>query len=70
MKGNENCFELAEIELLSYRITEGKILEMYERNPWENDVGSSQREVRVSEGSSYRESTDLAQFGSCDQLVT
>ena len=30
---------------------------MYDRNPGEIDFGSSQREVRVSEGSSYREST-------------
>ena len=30
---------------------------MYERNPGEMDFGSSKHEVRVSEGSSYREST-------------
>ena len=30
---------------------------MYHGNPGEIDFGSSQREVRVSEGSSYREST-------------
>ena len=30
---------------------------MYEGNPGEIDIGSSKREVRVSEGSSYREST-------------
>ena len=30
---------------------------MYDGNPGEIDVGSSEREVRVSEGSSYREST-------------
>ena len=30
---------------------------MYERNPREIDVGSSKREVRVSEGSSYRDLT-------------
>ena len=30
---------------------------MYERNPREIDFGSSEREVRVSEGSSYRDST-------------
>ena len=30
---------------------------MYDGNPGEVDFGSSQREVRVSEGSSYREST-------------
>ena len=30
---------------------------MYDENPGEIDFGSSQREVRVSEGSSYREST-------------
>ena len=30
---------------------------MYDRNPGEIDFGLSQREVRVSEGSSYREST-------------
>ena len=30
---------------------------MYEGNPREIDFGSSLREVRVSEGSSYREST-------------
>ena len=30
---------------------------MYDGNPREIDVGSSQREVRVSEGSNYREST-------------
>ena len=30
---------------------------MYERNPGEIDFGSSKHEVRVSESSSYREST-------------
>ena len=30
---------------------------MYDGNPGEIDFGSSYREVRVSEGSSYREST-------------
>ena len=30
---------------------------MYDGNPGEIDFGSSLREVRVSEGSSYREST-------------
>ena len=30
---------------------------MYDGNPGEIDFGSSSREVRVSEGSSYREST-------------
>ena len=30
---------------------------MYDVNPGEIDFGSSYREVRVSEGSSYREST-------------
>ena len=30
---------------------------MYDGNPGEIDFGSSQREVRVTEGSSYREST-------------
>ena len=30
---------------------------MYDENPGEIDFGSSQREVRVSEDSSYREST-------------
>ena len=33
---------------------------MYDENPGEIDFGSSQREVRVSEGSSYRESTVLS----------
>ena len=32
---------------------------MFDGNPGEIDFGSSQREVRVSEGSSYRESTVL-----------
>ena len=32
---------------------------MYDGNPGEIDFGSSWREVRVSEGSSYRESTVL-----------
>ena len=32
---------------------------MYDENPGEIDFGSSYREVRVSEGSSYRESTVL-----------
>ena len=32
---------------------------MYDGNPGETDFGSSQREVRVSEGLSYRESTVL-----------
>ena len=35
---------------------------MYDGNPGEIDFGSSQREVRVSEGSSYRESTVLLQI--------
>ena len=35
---------------------------MYDGNPGEIDFGSSQREVRVSEGSSYRESTVLISF--------
>ena len=39
------------------RVTEGKIAVMYDGNPGEIDFGSSLREVRVSEGSSYREST-------------
>ena len=30
---------------------------MYEGNPGQIDFGSSEREVRVSEGSSYRKST-------------
>ena len=30
---------------------------MYDGNPGEIDFGSSQREVRISEGLSYREST-------------
>ena len=30
---------------------------MYEGNPWEIDFGSTKRRVRVSEGSSCREST-------------
>ena len=30
---------------------------MYDGNPGEIDFGSSSREVRVNEGSSYREST-------------
>ena len=29
---------------------------MYERNPWEIDVGSGKREVPVSESLSYQES--------------
>ena len=33
---------------------------MYDRNPGEIDFGSSWREVRVNEGSSYRESTVFA----------
>ena len=32
---------------------------MYDENPGEIDFGSSKREVRVSEGSTYRESTVL-----------
>ena len=47
---------------------------MYNRNPEEIDFGSSWREVRVSEGSSYRESTvyergvkraSFSQLGDC-----
>ena len=34
---------------------------MYEGNPWKIGFGPSEREVRVSEGSSYRESTVLIQ---------
>ena len=37
---------------------------MYDGNPGEIDVGSSYREVRVSKGSSYRESTVV--FGKFD----
>ena len=36
---------------------------MYDGNPEEIDFGSSSRETRVSEGSSYRESTALSQEG-------
>ena len=35
---------------------------MYEGNPGEVNFGSSYCEVRVSEGSSYRESTEIAFF--------
>ena len=35
---------------------------MYDGYPGEIDFGSTQREVRVSEGSSYRESTANAKF--------
>ena len=35
---------------------------MYDGNPVEIDFGSSQREVRVSEDSSYRESTEFIIF--------
>ena len=52
LRGNKNCFELAGGS--SYR---GKITVIYDGNPGEIDFGSSSREVRVSEGSSYREST-------------
>ena len=37
---------------------------MFERNPREIDVGSSYREVRVSEGSSYRDSTVVDSYES------
>ena len=43
---------------------------MYERNPWEINVGSSEREVRVSEGSSYRESSVIANWFLCLMLQT
>ena len=33
------------------------IVNVHDGNPGEIDFGSSKREVRVSEGSSYREST-------------
>ena len=36
---------------------------MYDGNPGEIDFGSSWREVRVSEGSSYRESTVYVRRG-------
>ena len=41
------------------RVTEGKIIVNvhYEGNPGEIDFGASLRKVRVSEGSSYQEST-------------
>ena len=35
---------------------------MYDGNPGEIDFGLSYREVRVSEGSSYRESTVIINF--------
>ena len=35
---------------------------MYDGNPGEIDFGSSYREVRVSEGSSYRESTVVRKY--------
>ena len=38
---------------------------MYDGNSGEIDFGSSQREARVSEGSSYRESTVFHQFLDC-----
>ena len=45
---------------------------MYDRNPGEIDFGSSQREVRVSEGSSYRESTVFTKLliRTCDNKST
>ena len=52
LRGNENWFELAGV-----RVTEGKITVNVCGNPGEIDFGSSWREVRVGEGSSYREST-------------
>ena len=42
---------------------------MYDENPGEIDFGSSQREVRVSEGSSYREETIYISFSE-DNLQT
>ena len=36
---------------------------MYDRNPGEIDFGSSQRKIRVSEGSSYRELTVHKEMG-------
>ena len=43
---------------------------MYEGNQREIDFGSSKREVRVSEGSSYRESTVFLYIMSmCDQNI-
>ena len=42
----------------------------YDGNPGEIDFGLSEREVRVSEGSSYRESTVLALFFEPLQQVT
>ena len=44
-------------ELSRVRVTVGKTALTYDGNPGEIDFGSSEREVRVSEGSSYREST-------------
>ena len=44
---------------------------MYDGNPGEIDVGSSSREVRVSEGSSYRESTvTFLQSAYIDHFIT
>ena len=41
---------------------------MYDGNPEEIDFGSSEREVRLSEGSSYRESTVFSFY--LDELIT
>ena len=43
---------------------------MYDGNPGEIDFGSSWREVRVSEGSSYRESTVLSSDASTKTCTT
>ena len=58
LKGSKNYFELAGGSSYGgFELPRVKLPSMYERNPGEIDFGSSKHEVRVSEGSSYREST-------------
>ena len=58
LKGSKNYFELAGASSYGgFKLPRVKLPSMYERNPGEIDFGSSKHEVRVSEGSSYLEST-------------
>ena len=58
MKGNTNYLELARgSSHRGFELPRVKLQEKNEGNRVETDFGSRWREVRVSEGSSYREST-------------
>ena len=60
LRGNKNYFELTgDSSYRGFELPRVKLKQMYDIKQEEINFGSSQREVRVSEGSSYRESTVL-----------